>query len=322
MRSIRLVCFLSSLALLGACGDDGSTAGADANPNAPDANPNAPDADPNAPDADTSFTTLITANWSMPAGTDDTYRCAALTVDQDMWITAFRDLSPLGTHHSVVSLSASPTRADGEYGCNAGTLEHSMLFASGVGTDELAFPPGVAIKVPAGSQLHLNLHLYNASDETLEGPSGTLVKLVTADQVQEEAEVVFGGTTSIALQNSENEQTITGGCEFEADATVLTLWPHMHQLGRHMKVTHEKQSGDEVLLDQPFDFNEQVNYDITPVEVKNGERLEVVCTYLNDTGGTVFFGDSSDAEMCFVGIYRYPATNAGLFSCSEGFTPP
>lgn len=315
MRSIRLICVLGSLALIAGCGDDDGNVAADANPNAPDA-------DPNAPDADSSFTTLIARSWTIPAA-DEKYRCTALTVDQDIWIAGFSALSPLGTHHTVLSVTESPTRADGDFNCDAGTLQHSMLFASGVGTDNLVFPDGVAMKVKAGSQLHLNLHLYNVSDQEISGTSGSLGRVVSADQVQEEAEVVFGGTTSIVLQSSDSEQTITGGCEFAADATVLTLWPHMHQLGRHMVVTHQKNDNTDVdLLNKPYDFNEQLNYDITPVEVKNGERLEVKCTYLNDTGGLVYFGDSSDSEMCFVGVYRYPATNAGLFSCSEGFTPP
>ena len=51
--------------------------------------------------------------------------------------------------------------------------------------------------------------------------------------------------------------------------------------------------------------------------VRAGERLDVDCTFINGTGSTVTFGDSSDQEMCFVGIYRYPATNAGVFDCVE-----
>lgn len=320
MRSIRLVCVLGSLALAAACGDGGgdddSTVGADANPNAPDANPNVPDADPNAPDADTSFTTLISRSWTIPPG-DEFYRCTAVTIEQDMWIAGFGQLAPVGTHHTVLSVSETPTRSDGDFNCGAGDLEHAMLFASGVGTDDLIFPDGVAMKVNAGSQLHLNLHLYNVSDQEISGTSGTLGKVVSADDVQEEAEVVFGGTTAISIPPTGAEHEEVGGCQFTQDATVLTLWPHMHQLGRHMTIVHETSGGDVTLLDEPFDFNEQVNYGLSPTVVKAGERLRITCTYINDTEFTVDFGDSSDKEMCFAGVYRYPATGAGLFSCTE-----
>jgi hypothetical protein len=145
--------------------------------------------------------------------------------------------------------------------------------------------------------------------------------MVPASAVQQEAEVVFGGTTLIFLQNNQNTQTVSGGCTFQQDATLLSIWPHMHQLGTHLKVVHEATGGDVTLHDQPFDFNEQLNYAITPTLVKAGEGIQVTCSYVNTSGGTVIFGDSSDSEMCFAGLYRYPATGAGLFSCSSGPVP-
>ncbi|HUH04767.1 MAG TPA: hypothetical protein VML75_22375 [Kofleriaceae bacterium] len=308
---------------LAACGNgDGMTpGGADADPNAPDADPNAPDADPNAPDASPGqYSTLITATWTRPPGDED-YRCARLTVTEDTYITAFRPLDPPGTHHAVVSLRDTPNAADGEYDCSVGDLEHSMLFASGVGTDDLQFPAGVAIKVTAGQQLHLNLHTYNTTDSPITATSGVQVKTIPVAQVQQEAEVVFGGTTTIFLQNNQNTQTVSGGCTFDQDATLLSIWPHMHQLGTHMKVVHQATGGDVTLHDEPFDFNEQLNYSITPTLVQAGEGIRVTCSYVNTSGGTVIFGDSSDQEMCFAGLYRYPATGAGLFSCSSGITP-
>jgi len=309
------------------CGDDGGGTATDSGPGTVDAADNdvdgaiggGIDATVGANDASipSGFTSLIQRAWTVPAGTE-IYRCTRVTVQQDVYISTFRALSPVGTHHTVLSVNPSPSQPDGDYNCSAGDIEHSMLFASGVGTDDLAFPTGVAIRVRAGQQLDLNLHLYNVSDAPISGTSGTAVKTLLAAEVQQEAENVFGGQYLIFLQNMPGvEQNITGGCTFSQDATVITLWPHMHQLGRKIKVTHEASGGDNVLLDQAFDFNEQLNYDIAPVQVQAGERLKVDCTYMNNTGSTVTFGDSSSQEMCFVGIYRYPATNQGVFDCVE-----
>jgi hypothetical protein len=279
------------------------------------------DADPDQPDSGDpdpgGFTTLISRSWSIPAG-QEVYRCARLTVEEDVYITTFRALAPQGTHHTVLSVRDNPTQPDGEYDCSASSIAHSMLFASGVGTDDLLFPQGVAIPVRAGQQLELNLHLYNVGDAAITGTSGTLARLIPAAEVEHQAEVVFGGQYLISLSpDAQNEQTVNGGCQFEQDATVLALWPHMHQLGRHTKVVHESGAGNVTLLDAPFDFSEQVNHVIDPVQVAAGERFAIACTYLNDTGRLVTFGDSSEQEMCFVGIYRYPATGAGVFSCAQ-----
>jgi len=266
------------------------------------------------------FEEFITDDWEQLPGTEH-YECAALTLTEDAYIAGFRALSPLGTHHTVLSLADDRTRreTDGPFDCDANDLGHNMLFASGVGTSELVFPQGVAIKVEAGQQLLLNLHLFNATDSEIEGISGTEVGLVSAAEVEQFAEVVFGGTYSIALngQSPNEEQIVYGRCNFSQEATVITLWPHMHQLGTYMKVRH----GDTMLHDTAFDFNEQVNYKIAPHVVPAGEALDVRCSYINNTGRDVFFGDSSNSEMCFVGIYRYPATDAGLFSCVAPAAP-
>lgn len=315
----RILIIITILALFAtlACGGGGNASPdgavvADASPNADAPGPESwPDASADG------YTTLIARGWTMSPGTE-LYRCTRLTVQEDVYITGFRALAPLGTHHTVLSVRDAPSQPDGDYDCGAGSLAHSMIFASGVGTDDMVLPPGVAIKVSAGQQLDLNLHLYNVGDSGLTGTSGTMVKLVPAAEVQQEAEVVFGGQYGIVLSpDAQNQQTVNGGCVFNQDATVMALWPHMHQLGRHIRVVHQSGAGDVALLDAPFDFNEQRNYAIDPIQVAAGERLDIDCTYLNDTGGFVTFGDSSDKEMCFVGIYRYPATGAGLFDCVE-----
>lgn len=314
-RASVLLAFLL-VAAVGCGGDDNNGGGADASVgNLADADPLAPDADPTQPDAipSSSFTTLVSRSFTIPAG-QEFYRCTRLTVTEDTYIAGFRAMSPLGTHHTVLSIENNPTEPDGDFNCSAGTNAHGMLFASGVGTDDMVFPSGVAMKVSAGSQLLLNLHLYNVSESEITGTSGTQVMAIPASAVEQEAEFTFAGTLFLNISGSmpNQEQTASGGCTFDADQTVLAVWPHMHQLGTHMKVTHEGNT----IHDKPYDFNEQINYPITPLLVRNGDRINVTCTYINNTGQNVMFGDSSNQEMCFAGLYRYPATGAGLFDCS------
>ena len=65
--------------------------------------------------------------------------------------------------------------------------------------------------------------------------------------------------------------------------------------------------GTTTLHDSPFAFGEQVNYFLAPrVAVGGCDTIHVECTYTNPTSQTITFGGSSQAEMCFVGLYRYP----------------
>lgn len=263
----------------------------------------------NYPEPPGDWVNLVGASWNLGAGTEG-YYCSLLTVDEDMYVGAFRALAPEGTHHTVVTLSDS-TQPDGEFDCDAGTLSDAMIFASGVGTDDLVLPPGVAFKIPAGKRVLLNLHLYNTQSSAIDGFSGTQVKLIPAAEVEQEAEVIFAGSVLIAVPPM-SEGSTTGTCTFNQDATVMSVWPHMHQFGTHMTVTHEG-AASTVIHDRPYDFNEQLNYAIDPLLVHAGESMRVDCAYQNNSAQTLNFGDSSDQEMCFAGLYRFPAENNGLF---------
>ena len=46
-----------------------------------------------------------------------------------------------------------------------------------------------------------------------------------------------------------------------------------------------------------------------------GDKIKVTCTYMNPDATPIMWGDSSDEEMCFGGMYRYPATGSSLPTC-------
>ncbi len=301
------LCLGFVLALSPACGDDGGGSGADASNN--------PQADAgNNPQADASTTgyqTLITGSFTIPAG-EEIYRCARVTVNEDMYISAFQAIAPLGTHHTVVTIDTSG-QPDGEFDCSAGTLSDQMIYASGVGTDILEFPPGVAMKVTAGQKILLNLHLFNTGETPITDVAGTSVKTIPVGDVVHEAEMLFAGPVQFTMGTG--EQTLEADCTFQTAATIMTVWPHMHQYGTHMKVDHMR-GGSLVstIHDEPYTFYEQRNYIKDPVVQMNaGDKIHVTCTYMNTSGGPVSFGDSSEAEMCFAGLYRYPKTAAQPF---------
>lgn len=248
---------------------------------------------------------LVSGEWTLGPGTE-TYRCVRLTVNEDMYISEFRAIAPLGTHHTVLTVG-DPSGSDGITSCNAGTNADAMIFGSGVGTNPIAFPEGVAMKIEAGQQLLLNLHLFNVADSQLEGISGTEIITIPETEVEQVAEVILMGKT-VTLQVPPNESTQIGRCVMNGDVSIFAFSPHMHQMGTHMKIVAKPSSGDVTLHDDTYDFYEQkVFLAQPPVALAAGEEIEIHCGYDNTTGQTIYFGDSSTQEMCFAGVYRYPA---------------
>lgn len=284
ITSITLTVLLS----LAACGGDGD-------------NPNEQNPDANM---QTEWQELITGNWSIPPQTEG-YKCVRKTLTEDTFITGFSPIAPLGTHHTVLTIG-SPTTPDGITDCNAGTNADAMLFGSGVGTNDLVLPEGVAFRASAGQQLLLNLHLFNIDSAPLSGKSGIEFTSIPESEVTQLGESILAGPPQFTLSDSTAPQTIKSGCLMNGDVTLLAIMPHMHQLGTHMKVTIPAEGT--TLLDTDYSFESQtINEFETPLELAQGTRLLIECTYLNDTGAPVSWGDSSNAEMCFAGLFRYPA---------------
>jgi len=262
------------------------------------------------------FVELIGRDWEVPPGSADTYKCRRIMITEDMWISGFRAIAPTGTHHTVVTFSNNSTML-GDYDCSVGSLDIQMLYAAGVGTDELMFPPGVGMKLRAGQFVNLNLHLFNATDTAISGTSGIEVKRVTEAEVLHEADMTFAGTMDINIPPDGLPHTTTGGCNVPAGGwNVFTLWPHMHQFATHQKFVITPQGGaPQVLLDDAYSFSEQINYPMADTFIPAGTRVDTTCTFVNNGPGTVTFGDSSNQEMCFTGLYKYPA-GGNLFQCA------
>lgn len=266
-------------------------------------------------DAGEGWLRLIQADWELAAGSEG-YRCVRMTIPEDVYITAFKPLSPTGTHHAVLVANRETSEPDGVTVCGVLASGERRLQGAGAGTEPVSLPDGVAMKIAAGDQLLMNLHLFNPDDALLSGTSGMLVKTVLAAEVEHEAEVVLAGP--LGLQIAPGEVTQTGRCTLRNPATLFSVGPHMHQLGVHMKITaHSSIVGDRVVHDGAYEFDHQISYPIDEVPLAAGDRVSLECTYINDTGRTVRWGDSSLDEMCFAGLGVYPAVGLGSFPCTD-----
>jgi hypothetical protein len=270
--------------------------------------PDAPAAVLDAPPSQ-EFNRLVTRTWTVMPG-EEIYRCRREMVTRDMYLAGFSSISPVGTHHTVLTITESG--APGDYDCRAGGFDRQMLYASGVGTLPNRFPDGVAIKLKAGQMVNVNLHLFNTSDQPISGESGVAAKEISAAQVVNEAEMIFGGTGNLNIPGNGTPTVQSGECKLAKDATIFSLWPHMHQVGTRQKIVVTTAGSTMTLLDEPFDFNDQKFYPMaTPINLKSGDNIRVDCTFVNNTGATINFGESSTDEMCLAGLYRYPVNPNG-----------
>ncbi|MBK9030464.1 MAG: hypothetical protein IPL61_03840 [Myxococcales bacterium] len=284
---MRKLGFAMVVTLLAACGGESSSPAIDAAV-AVDALPR-------------DWVVLIAQDWTLPAGTENMVSSSRI-LDQDLYVRAIRPLAPAGTHHTLLGLATGS-------GGGPGTSPDGLIYASGVGTDALMMPPGVGLRLEAGKQLTLQLHLYNTGDAPLSGTSGIEVLLTTADQIADLAEIELAGPLGLTIPPGVH--TISGTCTATSPQTVFAIFPHMHQLGTHFRAEARTAAGAVTIHDDRYSFDEQRISPITPLPLAPGDTITTDCTWDNTTGATVTFGTSSDAEMCFSILFRYPATGGG-----------
>ena len=263
------------------------------------------------PSTGTQMQTLISSDWSLAAGTE-TYQCARFTIDHDVYITQLSAIAPIGTHHSIVGIDPAPTVADNPgYTCsNPFEFAPTLLWGNGIGTGEFDLPDGVGFHITAGTQIHLNLHLYNTTDSTLTGTSGVKVNSVTAADVTNIARAELLGPNSFTLPTGPS--TVPFSCRAKSAVTLLAVAPHMHKLGTHESITTTVAGSNPTMLyDSDYTFDHQEQVPLAPLyQVHTNDTIGFTCSYNNTTGGPVTFGSSSDHEMCIGAFWFYPAENA------------
>jgi hypothetical protein len=256
------------------------------------------------------YTRVIEGTWTLAPGTENPNFCVKKTLTEDIYVHAIRPVHPPGTHHTLVTLG------DADADCIASVAE-GFVYAAGVGSEGITLPEGVALKLPAGETLHLGLHIYNTGTTELTGTSAMEILTMDAKDVKFESDSVLAGPVGFMLPPHQ-ETTVKNDCQLSADQSVYALFPHMHQLGTHIKTTVTAGGVPNVLHDGPYLFNEQFQIPLDPIlKLSAGDTITTECTYDNTSDKVVTFGESSDTEMCFSVLFRYPKQGSGI--C---FSPP
>ena len=265
-----------------------------------------------------------------------TYEIAATNVTEDKWVqmVEVRPSSAAHVHHAVVYirppdstwLRHAPVGApftasmlsDPEERREAHETTSDLLLVYAPGSAPDRWDEGMAKFVPAGSDLVFQMHYTTngeaASDETSVGlifaKSPPKQRVVTL-QLNNHALLIPPGADDFRV---EVEGTLPN------DATLLSLFPHMHLRGKRFEydIIHDDRRV-ETLLRVNYHFHWQLSYRLAePRKLKAGTKLRAVAWYDNsknnphnpDPGKTVTWGDQTSQEM-MVGFFDV-AVPAGM----------
>lgn len=182
---------------------------------------------------------------------------------------------------------------------------HTFFAGSMTPEGGYAFPPGIALQLPANAKLDLNAHYVNRGTANITGEAFANLHTVDAAQVTQVAQTLNLGNTSIPLppfQRTTHKKTFT----FSATTRILMLTSHMHKLGERFVIRIKGGSRDGQVVYENTDWEHPaiITFD-QPIVLSAGEGLTSEITYNNTTGLLVNFGLTSEDEMGIIFGYYY-----------------
>jgi hypothetical protein len=262
-------------------------------------------------------------------------RCITLRLGNDIPVKIDRIHNTLGggSHHFIVYRVTEGEETAAPEPCFpfVDTLDPAAgapLMITQRAEETLQLPDGVAFSLPADQLVRLEMHFINPSPETVTVDATTELHAMPDADFVHEADFLFIGNPDIQLPSRPEIQEL-GPTYFPVPATldganVFAITGHTHELGIdvEVEVTTGPEAAGQMVYD-PIGFSwsepETVFHD-PPFTIPPDGGFRFTCSWLNDTGEFVGFGESANDEMCFFWAYYYPSQGSKVCVHSELYT--
>jgi hypothetical protein len=266
-------------------------------------------------------------NYTVESNTD-VYRCFPMRSNTtvDRFITGLECVPGNGSivHHVLIFADQSNTcwtldAADPKPGYTSfggvGSNTAQLIGGWVPGSAPFNLPTGMGIKLPAGANIILQVHYGPSSSGKSDS---TMLRLRTTTQTSREVRIAPILNHSLSLTNgplfipADATRTFNARYTMPADATIITIGPHMHYIGRKIKVWAVPLVGDTIPLIKidNWHFHWQGSYMFKKaLKLPRGARLESEAFYDNTIHNpnqpvnpprAVSLGEGTNDEMMLV----------------------
>lgn len=261
---------------------------------------------------------------SVPAGGEDIFQHYVIRFDvpEDKTLIGFefRPGNPAVVHHAVLlydSFGAARAKDNKTPEPGYRTFGSVGVPVTGVvgvwapGMTPRFFPDGIGMPLPKGADFLLQLHYHpSGKDEVDRSQLGLFFADGPRSKSISRVPLVLG-TLMLDVPAGASEHKVTSSVELPAPMTILSALPHMHLIGREMRVTATPPGGSpmDLIWIQRWNFYWQDNYVFKdPVRLPAGTRIDVEGSFDNSEENPtnpsrppkrVLFGNDSDDEMFF-----------------------
>jgi hypothetical protein len=272
----------------------------------------------------------LTMETTIAASTEDE-QCKFVQTTEDLWVNSEEIRYTPGSHHFLIyntPYTSIPTvdnhgntiDTSGVFDCpDGGPPAYFKVNRTLGGAQSPDAPPiigglpsNVAVHIPAGSVLALDLHVLNVSSKPLDVTVVTNLNTIPQSQATVEAGIYFFYNPFIRVPAGANSQARMS-CPITSDVTIVNAQTHMHKQGLGGVANLEDSTGS--VLQQLYTSKTWAD---PPVKVWSpgmgvsaAQQIDVVCNYDNPGTTDVIQGlSASKNEMCvYAGAYYPRDTN-------------
>lgn len=256
------------------------------------------------PPPNTNEFTLTSAAFDVPAGAE-VYKCQNFRnpIGADVAVVETSSFMAAGSHHMFVFHGSTFNADSNAISDCSGNEFHDYIHVAQVPQETITYPAGVGRSLPGGDGLRILAHYLNTGTTTLHAQIALTFKYVQPNEVTYLAAQMFLNQGRLLVPPGVSTQSSTFTIPY--DIEMLYAVSHMHKHGTHFVATTS--AGQTVYDGMDWDEPVEAAYS-PPMHIAGGSTLTWACTFNNDTGGYLTFGDSAITnEMCIVNAVFYPS---------------
>jgi peroxiredoxin len=278
--------------------------------------------------------------YELAADGPDVYRNFVLShvPDKDQWVKAVevRPDQRAVVHHVIAYIDPQgkslaldkedPGPGYTSSGGGAGFFPAEFLGGWAPGNTPRFLPPGLGVKIPAGARLVLQVH-YHKNGKLLKDRTKIGIHFAT-DPIRQQVRALPVLNFGLAVPPGDPRHEVKASMPISRDVTLYSVIPHMHLLGREMKLTATLPGGTvrPLVWVKDWDFNWQETYVFKePIRLPKGSRVDLVAYYDNSSGNPnnpnnppkqVTWGEETTDEMC-VAIFGFTVDGENLIASTQ-----
>jgi hypothetical protein len=301
----------------GTGGSQSAGAGGAGNPAAGGSGPAGSGGQPSAPrgsevtlEGNTIRATITARN--VPPG-EDQHVCVVVPLpnEEPIWVNKLTGILEGGSHHLIVDRSTREPQLEPEVCGPTPGGDATRLIIVQQAEAVVQLPEGVAFSLEARQPLFLQLHYYNAGDETRDIVGHVELEMMAPSAPTPiEAQSIFTGRIGFSLPANSPSTIVSYVQPVPSQGTrhVFALTSHTHALGVHAQI--ERVANADAPTTTPIHVSEDweeppLTLFSPPLPFTGADGLRLTCQYENTRSHPVSFGTAATDEMCFMWVYYY-----------------